>query len=285
MQNPTRGGQTTSIENSEGLENIKRLVQKAKKGDGQRYKAARFLGMLAKDNQIKANIPEKDRSMFNCEKYQYLLQSPFIISQKCCDEMKKKPLHRYEKRKKPILGTMAEESRMRTQKWIQNGCNAFNTTHPKSNPMSFWTENDVLTYIHNNHLPIAEAYGDVVVKGTENGQIAIEDVLQDYRDCQFCTTKCKRTGCIFCGFGITQDLNRFVNLNKEEPLLCDYVMRGGAFDTDGMWKPTNDGMGYWFVLEWLNVHGHLKIGIPNRDKYLSKYQTEETRKYLIESEE
>jgi hypothetical protein len=62
-------------------------------------------------------------------------------------------------------------------------------------------------------------------------------------------------------------------------------MRGGAFDTDGMWKPTNEGMGYWFVLEWLNVHGHLKIGIPNRDKYMQKYQTDETRKYLEQEEE
>jgi 3'-phosphoadenosine 5'-phosphosulfate sulfotransferase (PAPS reductase)/FAD synthetase len=222
--------------------------------------------------------------MFSCERYQFILKAPFIVSQKCCDEMKKKPLHRYEKSKKPILGTMAEESRMRTQKWIQNGCNAFNTTHPKSNPMSFWTENDVLTYIHKYGLEIAEAYGDVVVKGSEDGQVAMADVLQDYRDCQFCTTKAQRTGCVFCCFGVTHDTDRFILLSKEESKLCDYVMRGGAFDTDGMWKPTNDGMGYWFVLEWLNVHGHYNIGIPNREKYLPENLTEETKKYLTDTE-
>lgn len=120
----------------------------------------------------------------------------------------------------------------------------------------------------------------MVVKGTENGQINLADVLGDYRDCQFVTTGCKRTGCIFCGFGITQDKDRFIRLAEQEPTLCDYVMRGGEFDIDGMWKPTNDGLGYWFVLEWLNVHGKLGIGIPNREKYLEKYGNEETRKYL-----
>lgn len=139
-------------------------------------------------------------------------------------------------------------------------------------------------YIHTYNLDIADAYGQVVVKGTEDGQINLADVLGDYRDCQFVTTGCKRTGCIFCGFGITQDKDRFIRLSEQEPTLCDYVMRGGAFDTNGMWKPTNDGLGYWFVLEWLNVHGKLGIGIPNREKYIEKYGNEETRKYL-ESEE
>ena len=56
---------------------------------------------------------------------------------------------------------------------------------------------------------------------------------------------------------------------------------GGVFDeTDGMWKPSKNGLGYWFVLEWLNVHGKLNIVIPNREYYLEKYSTEETEKYL-----
>lgn len=110
--------------------------------------------------------------------------------------------------------------------------------------------------------------------------MCIADMLSDYRYCEFTTTGCKRTGCIFCGFGITQDKDRFIRLSEQEPTLCDYVMRGGAFDTDGMWKPTNDGLGYWFVLEWLNAHGKLGIGIPNREKYLEEYGNEKTRQCL-----
>lgn len=151
-----------------------------------------------------------------------------------------------------------------------------------------------------------------------DGQINIHDFSGDYRGCQYETTGCKRTGCIFCGFGITQDKQRFVRLAEQEPKLCDYVMRGGEFwrkifDKNGfeiklkhcthkqiekwctdnaenknfkveaMWQPSKDGLGYWFVLEWLNVHGNLKIGIPNSDYYMDKYYTEKNRKYLEEN--
>lgn len=216
--------------------------------------------------------------------YKYLLQAPFYISNQCCNIMKKKPAHSY--KKKPIIATMAEESRLRQSNWIVNGCNAFDIKHPRSNPISFWTEKDVLQYIHENNLPIAEAYGEVVVKNDGiDGQINIHDYLGDYRDCQYETTGCKRTGCIFCMFGITQDKNRFIRLAEQESKLCDYVMRGGEFNENGMWQPSKSGLGYWFVIEWLNVHGNLKIGMPEREKYLSEYQTEETKKYLeVENE-
>lgn len=215
------------------------------------------------------------------KKYLFMVNAPFRVSDECCEIMKKKPMKEKEKNKRSMIATMTEESSMREKKWKQYGCNAFNLKKPQSSPMSFWTEQDVLTYIHNNHLDIADAYGQVVVKGTEGGQTCINDMLGDYRGCEFTTTECKRTGCIFCGFGITQDKDRFIRLSEQEPKLCDYVMRGGAFDeSDGMWKPTNDGMGYWFVLEWLNVHGNLGIGIPNIEYYLKEYQTEQTRKFL-----
>ncbi len=81
-------------------------------------------------------------------------------------------------------------------------------------------------------------------------------------------------------FGITQDKDRFIRLAEQEPKLCDYVMRGGEFGENGMWQPSKNGLGYWFVIEWLNVHGNLKIGMPDRQHYLNEYQTDETRKYL-----
>jgi 3'-phosphoadenosine 5'-phosphosulfate sulfotransferase (PAPS reductase)/FAD synthetase len=221
-------------------------------------------------------------SQFNIPQYKYLLYAPFDISHKCCDVMKKKPSKDFEKKNgvAPFIGTMANESRLRQTKWLQYGCNAFETDRKTSQPMSFWTDNDVLAYIHKYGLDIAEAYGEVVIEGTERGQMVLADLLQDFRDCSFCTTKAKRTGCVFCGFGIVHDRDRFVLLEKEEPKLCDYVMRGGAFCNDGLWRPTNEGMGYWFVLEWLNAHGGYGIKIPNREKYLSKYQTGEIKKHL-----
>ena len=222
---------------------------------------------------------EMKGSLYDYSRYSFVLNAPFNVSHKCCDVMKKDPCK--EIKSLPIIGSMAEESTNRLKSWCQNGCNAFESDHPKSNPMSFWTGNDVLTYIHTYNLSIADAYGQIVVKNDGiDGQINIHDYLGDYRDCQYETTGCKRTGCIFCGFGITQDKQRFARLSEQEPKLCDYVMRGGEFNKNGMWQPSKDGLGYWFVLEWLNVHGNLRIGIPNREYYLSEYQTEETRKHL-----
>ena len=261
-----------------------------------------------------------NKSRFNCEVYKFLLNSPFNISDKCCDAMKKKPFHNHEKKtkEKAIIATMADESRLRLQKWLKFGCNSFDSKKQISKPMSFWTEQDVLTYIHTYNLAIADAYGQVVVKNDGvDGQMNIHDYLDDYRGCQYETTGCKRTGCIFCGFGITQDKQRFVRLSEQEPKLCDYVMRGGEFwykvfdkndfeiklkhcsrkqiekwciDNSGnenfkiesVWQPSKDGLGYWFVLEWLNVHGNLGIGIPNWAHYYKNYNTKETEKYLGE---
>lgn len=89
-------------------------------------------------------------SQYNIPQWKFLLEAPFNISHMCCDVMKKKPAKNYEKQTKRvgIIGTMADESRLRQEKWLKNGCNAFELKRPQSNPMSFWTEQDVLTYIH-----------------------------------------------------------------------------------------------------------------------------------------
>lgn len=218
------------------------------------------------------------------KKWLFMKDAPFFVSDQCCDVMKKKPMKKIQNaRKKPIIGILAEESDSREKEWKKNGCNAFDLKYPKSHPMSFWTEQDVLQYIRENNLTIADAYGQVVVKNDGvDGQMNIHDYLGDYRGCQYETTGCKRTGCIFCGFGITQDKQRFVRLAEQEPKLCDYVMRGGEFSESGMWQPSKDGLGYWFVLEWLNVYGNLGIWIPNWAHYYKNYNTKETDKYLGE---
>ncbi len=228
----------------------------------------------------KATDKNGNLSRYNIPQWKFLLYAPFNISHLCCDSMKKKPSKLYEKAMKnqPIIATMADESFLRTTKWIKNGCNAFNLKRPQSNPMSFWTENDVLTYIHENNLEIAEAYGDIVVDQKEQieGQMNLMDFLGDYTDCKFCTTGCKRAGCIFCLFGITQDLFRIYNLQKQEPKLADYVLRGGEFGESGMWQPSKEGMGYWFVLDWLATHG-IKIPYENAEHYRDTYGTNRNR--------
>lgn len=236
-------------------------------------------GKTAQKFVVGSEFYKKYGGNFGLEKWSFLLQSPFLISNKCCNITKKRPLKK--DKRKPILATMACESELRTKDWLERGCNVFDNNNPISKPMSFWKEQDVLQYIHENDLPIADAYGQVVVKNDGiDGQINIHDYFGDYRGCRYEATGCKRTGCVFCLFGIRQDLDRIINLSEQEPKLCDYVMRGGEFSEIGMWQPSKDGLGYWFVLEWLNVHGNLKIGIPNRDYYMDKYCTEENRKYL-----
>lgn len=95
---------------------------------------------------IKNFNKEMSGSMFDYSWCSFILSAPFNVSEKCCNELKKKPLKCV--KKIPIIGSMAEESTNRLKSWIKNGCNAFSSKCPKSNPMSFWTENDVLTYIH-----------------------------------------------------------------------------------------------------------------------------------------
>ena len=271
------GGDTTeSIEKSEELANLMSI----EKGShaGQVYRAARLLGMLTVDNQIKVNIPKKDYSAFSCEKYKFFLDAPFEISNRCCGVMKKQPSKKYNK--KMITAQMASESRLRTQVWLKNGCNAFDSQKPISNPFSFWTEQDVLLYVREHNLPIASVYGNVVSDDEDSGQYNLADLgLFDIGNCELHTTGCARTGCVFCGFGFFMEKrpNRFEMIDKvSNPAIRDFCFRGGAFDKDGLWKPDNRGLGYWFVLLWIKTAGNFDSYIPDIDRYVSEYGNERT---------
>lgn len=184
---------------------------------GSEYRLRRLNGEL-KDS--KGNY-----SQFNQEKYKFFLDAPFEISDLCCDIMKKKPVHDYEKKtgRKPIIATMASESVIRTQKWLQDGCNAFNVTKPHSNPMSFWTEQDVLLYIKENNLPICSVYGEVVTDyeavGQCENQMSFADFgIFDKERPLLKTTGCQRTGCVLCGFGChLEKESRFLRLKETHP--------------------------------------------------------------------
>lgn len=176
----------------------------------------------------------------NVQKYKPLLDVEFRISHKCCDVMKKQPTKKFGNNtgKKPILATMAEESMLRKNKWLQFGCNAFEQKMPTSQPMSFWTEQDILQYIDLNHIPIASVYGD----------IAYNDKGKLY------TTGCNRTGCIFCAFGchLEKEPSRFQRLKETHPRQYEYCIKGGEYDEDGIWKPSKDGLGMGHVFDKIN---------------------------------
>ena len=204
---------------------------------GSNLRLAKMLGWFTKDRDhpIKANIPSKDRSNFSQEKYKFFLDAPFEISNQCCNVMKKTPAHRYAKEtgRKPMTAQMADESRIRMQKWLQNGCNAFNANNPISNPMSFWKESDILQYIYENDIPICSVYGDVIKEG-----------------CNYKTTGCSRTGCVCCAFGAQceKEPNRFQQLHETHPGMY------GLLD-----KIKNNGVTYREAIEWINEHSDLDI--------------------------
>ena len=180
---------------------------------------------------------------FSMERYAWLLEAPFKISNRCCDVNKKRVAKSYERRtgRKPMVATMVNESRLRKAEWFKNGCNAFDATRPMSKPMAFWTEQDVLQYIKENDLKIADVYGDIVCN--EN---------------KYYTSGIDRTGCVWCLFGMKRDSDRLLRLKELEPKRYDFVLGGGEF-VDGLWQPNKDGLGYKFVIDWLNQHGNMGI--------------------------
>ena len=191
-------------------------------------------------------------SRYNIPKYKPLLDTQFGISHKCCDVMKKKPVKQYERKtgKRAFIATMASESILRQTKWLRFGCNAFDQKRQTSQPMSFWTEQDVLQYIKENELPIASVYGDIVSKDDEGFEYQSELVPAG----KLYTTGCDRTGCVFCAFGcrLGKGESRFERLKKTHPRQYEYCIGGGEYDEDGIWKPNKEGLGMGHVFDELN---------------------------------
>ena len=222
------------------------------------YRIQRLMNILPAERKKKAttgNIPSvPDRSMFSCERYQFFLDASFEICQTCCNIMKKNPAKDYAKRtgRQPITAEMASESRLRTQIWLKQGCNAFDSKKPKSMPMAFWTEQDVLYYIWLNKIPIASIYGDVIKENEVDGQLDLEDLgLFDMGRPVLKTTGVNRTGCMFCLFGIhlEEEPNRLQRMKITHPKQYEWLM-----------KPESEGgMGYKDKINWINKHGNMDI--------------------------
>ena len=212
-------------------------------------------------------MTEGRRSQFNKDKWLPVARDmPFPISHYCCQIMKKLPMKSFHSKEKlaPFIGTLAVESQVRRQAWLRHGCNAFDSRSPTSQPLSFWTEQDILEYISVYHLPICSVYGEIV---PEENQISLDDDHPKLR-----CTGCQRTGCVFCGFGAHLDRDRFTRLKETHPQLYRYCIEGGmwadnpAYDPDApeydgewknwnpqkIWVPSLKGLGMGRVFEMLN---------------------------------
>lgn len=172
------------------------------------------------------------------KKWQPFIDSDVRVSEKCCDILKKEPMHTYEKEtgRIPLIGTMASEGGTRKNGYIQTGCNAFHIG--KSMPIGFWKEQDVLQYILDNKLKMASVYGEIVEV-----------------DGKLTTTGEKRTGCVWCVLGSQMEdknNNRFHKLKKNDYKKWKFAMLGGETSPSGRWRPKH-GLGMGHVLDLMGI--------------------------------
>ena len=224
---------------------------------------------------------EIEKSRFDYSRHRYLIYAPWTFSAACCRVMKKAPAHIYAHKtgRAAMTAQMAAESRVRTLMWMQNGCNGFDMKEPISNPMAFWTEQDVLMYLllHGDEMvdqrkreyaedhpdenlnevfstgewgAMCSVYGDIVAEGgSDDYQIDFSSFGLFERELPFLrTTGCHRTGCVFCGYGChleSPEDGRFARLRKTHPKLYDYIMR----------PEEEGGLNYREIIDWLNQNG------------------------------
>ena len=128
------------------------------------------------------------------KKYHFLIDAPFWCSDKCCEYLKKQPTRKYN----CITGELGSESQLREKAWLRVGCNAFGKIK-KSKPLSIWTECDIWKYKKLFNIEFCEIYDDYRVD---------------------------RTGCMFCGFGVTfEKISRFEIVKERYPKIYDYFLK------------------------------------------------------------
>ncbi|MDR0231060.1 MAG: phosphoadenosine phosphosulfate reductase family protein [Dysgonamonadaceae bacterium] len=173
-----------------------------------------------KDKRLNGKINKNGRVIGKIsDKWKFLLNAPFEVSEQCCNKLKKEPFGMFEKETGllPIIGTMVDESLVRFQKWLKQGCNSFDSKRIASYPLSIWKEADIWTYIRKFNIK----YSPIYDKG------------------------CNRTGCMFCGFGCHLEkgmFNRFDMLNHIHPKAYQLFM-----------NYTNSGITYREALEYTGI--------------------------------
>ena len=149
------------------------------------------------------------------EKWKYLLDAPFKISDRCCEVMKKRPFKIYEKEtgRKPYIGILAAESSKRVQEFNKFGCNAFSAKRPMSKPLSTWMEQDIWDYLKMFDLEYSSIYN----MGYE------------------------RTGCMFCLYGHhISKIDRLALMKETHPTYYDYCMNKLGMKEVLEWYPKRE---------------------------------------------
>jgi len=135
------------------------------------------------------------------KKWMRFIGSDTPLTAACCDHLKKNPMKHWAAERKsgglpklyPYIGMMLGEGSTRDIKMKKRKCNVFDSKNPTSNPLKFWTTEDVWEYIKLNDIEICSVYKELNVD---------------------------RTGCTFCAYGAERekpDNNRFTKLRKSHP--------------------------------------------------------------------
>ena len=134
------------------------------------------------------------------KRWQFLLDAPFDISDRCCEVMKIRPVLKYHKetRRAGYVGTMADDSNSRRKQYLQHGCYLDHLRVPRCTPIAFWRNEDVWQYLHEQRVPYCSIYD----------------------------TGVRHTGCMYCCFGLQAESrpNRFDIMEHTHPQLHAYCM-------------------------------------------------------------
>lgn len=186
------------------------------------------------------------------------------ISSKCCYYLKEKPCDEWAKEHNsvPFVGLMASEGGRREKALMLNGCNYWSDGTKRSAPFAIFMRDDILTlalemdawYKVNKDTVFAgfpavdsiipSAYGEIVRKA----------------DGHLDTTKAKRTGCSFCGFGVHLEKrpHRFDLLYEDNPKEWEYLMFKLCKDKDG------NPFGWGRVLDYIGVEWRPETLVPKQ---------------------
>lgn len=154
------------------------------------------------------------------DKWKYLLDAPFKISDFCCHHLKTGPMQRFLKRSglAPFVGMKVGDAGTRLIRYLRFGCNAFKSGHPQSNPLSIWSRNDINEYIDRFSVEYSKIYNLGYTK----------------------------TGCMFCLFGAHKDKfpNRFQQMSQTHPKHYHYCM---------------EALGIRQVLQYMNIPFEMEV--------------------------
>lgn len=167
-------------------------------------------------------------------KWLRLLNAPFNVTEKCCDNFKKDPFLRYQKKtgKKPIVGTTAAETQLRALGYLKSGCITFTKGRERCRPLSIFLAKDIWEYSKKYGLRFCEVYYDREVEVEQPDGSKLMEWIEGETS----------TGCTFCAFGLHLEPkdkpNRIQRLAKSHPKYYDIVI---------------NKCGFRDVLEWLDI--------------------------------